>query len=105
MLGLTEADPLEGFSHRLSAMVRDGQLLRNRRGSYGVPSEMSLVAGRVLAHKDGFGFLTPDDGGGDLPEPNDGVGPVRAAPTPQGTLDGGRSCGPRARTAGSAFGP
>jgi ribonuclease R len=66
MLGLTEDDPLEGFGHRLSAMVRDGQLLRNRRGSYGVPSEMSLVAGRVLAHKDGFGFLTPDDGGGDL---------------------------------------
>lgn len=65
-LGLTEDDPLEGFSHRLSAMVRDGQLLRNRRGSYGVPSEMSLVAGRVLAHKDGFGFLTPDDGDGDL---------------------------------------
>ena len=65
-LGLGEDDPLEGFSHRLSAMVRDGQLVKNRRGGYGVPREMHLVTGRVLAHKDGFGFLTPDDGGNDL---------------------------------------
>ncbi|MCK5769628.1 ribonuclease R [Algiphilus sp.] len=66
LLGIGADDPVEGFGHRLSAMVRDGQLVRNRRGGYGVPAEMSLVAGRVLAHKDGFGFLTPDDGGGDL---------------------------------------
>jgi len=65
-LGMGEDDPLEGFSHRLSAMVRDGQLVKNRRGGYGVPREMHMVTGRVLAHKDGFGFLTPDDGGNDL---------------------------------------
>ena len=51
---------------RLQAMVRDGQLVRNRRNAYGLPAKMDLVPGRVSAHKDGFGFVIPDDGGTDL---------------------------------------
>jgi ribonuclease R len=47
-------------------MERDGQILFNRRGGYGLVSKMNLVRGRVIGHGDGFGFLVPDDGGDDL---------------------------------------
>ncbi len=54
------------FSRRLEAMLRDGQLVQNRKGAYGPVSEMSLIAGTVIGHRDGFGFLKRDDGGDDL---------------------------------------
>lgn len=54
------------FSRRLRAMERDGQLLKNRRGRYGLAQKMELIAGTITAHQDGFGFLIPDAGGQDL---------------------------------------
>ena len=59
-------DQEEGVSRRLSAMVRDGQLVRNRRGGYLPVDENHLIKGHVIAHADGFGFLVPDEGGDDL---------------------------------------
>ncbi|PCJ84622.1 MAG: ribonuclease R [Thiotrichaceae bacterium] len=59
-------DQEEGVSRRLSAMVRDGQLVRNRRGGYLPVDENHLIKGHVIAHADGFGFLVPDEGGNDL---------------------------------------
>jgi ribonuclease R len=65
-LGLSDDRDITALSHRLRAMVRDGQLICNRRGAYGPASHMDLVKGRVSGHKDGFGFLIPDAGGDDL---------------------------------------
>ena len=56
----------EGLRRRLKAMVRDGQLMSNRRGSYALVQQLELVPGRIQAHRDGFGFLIPDDGGADI---------------------------------------
>jgi len=56
----------ESLEFRLKAMVRDGQLIRNRRGGYCLVDSKELIAGRVQGHKDGFGFLIPDEGGEDL---------------------------------------
>ncbi len=50
----------------LRAMQRDGELLRNRAGEYGLTERMDLVRGRVIGHRDGYGFLVPDEGGPDL---------------------------------------
>jgi len=50
---------------RLAAMVRDGQILRNRRDEYVVLDRVALKSGRVVGHRDGFGFLIPDDASGD----------------------------------------
>ncbi|MBN2854609.1 MAG: ribonuclease R [Halothiobacillaceae bacterium] len=57
---------IEGLSRRLRAMERDGQLIRNRRGGYVPVTHAELVRGRVLGHRDGFGFLVPDEGGDDV---------------------------------------
>jgi ribonuclease R len=65
-LGVSGERDLEAFSRRLRAMERDGQLLRNRRDLYGLPNKMDMVAGRVVGHPDGFGFLIPDEAGEDL---------------------------------------
>ena len=47
----------ELFSHRLKAMIRAGQLMSNRQGQIGLSRKMDLVAGRVIAHPEGYGFL------------------------------------------------
>ncbi len=65
--GLAEDEQAQtGLSHRIGAMIRDGQLVENRRGALGLPKSMDLVPGRVIGHRDGFGFLKPDAGGEDI---------------------------------------
>jgi ribonuclease R len=59
-------DQEEGVSRRLHAMVRDGQLIKNRRGGFMPVDEQHFVRGHVIAHADGFGFLVPEEGGDDL---------------------------------------
>jgi len=65
-LAVESADSREILRRRLIAMIRDGQLVKNRRNAYGLPAKMDLVAGRISAHKDGYGFVMPDDGESDL---------------------------------------
>lgn len=65
-LALHDEVAREALQRRLRAMERDGQLIQNRRGGYGLISKMDLLPGRVLGHPDGFGFLVPDDGTADL---------------------------------------
>jgi ribonuclease R len=50
-----------GLERRLKAMLRDGQLVENRKGQFGIVSRMDLIPGKVQGHRDGFGFLIPDD--------------------------------------------
>lgn len=59
-------DQQEGVSRRLGAMVRDGQLVQNRRGGYLPVDEKQFIRGHVIAHAEGYGFLVPDEGGDDL---------------------------------------
>ena len=66
LLGLTAPDRFDALGKRLGAMVRDGQLLQNRRGGFAPAKQMDLVPGVVIANPDGFGFLRPDEGGDDL---------------------------------------
>ncbi|HET7061766.1 MAG TPA: ribonuclease R [Nitrosospira sp.] len=54
------------FDRRLSAMLREGQIIRNRKGDICVVEKLDLIKGRVQGHADGFGFLIPDDGSGDV---------------------------------------
>lgn len=65
-LNIRAADQIEALRRRLIAMERDGQLVRNRKGAYGLIDKMDLVKGRVQGHRDGFGFLIPLEGEGDI---------------------------------------
>ncbi len=66
VLELTGEPDLVALERRVGAMERDGQLVRNRKGLLCQVNKRELVAGRVIGHPDGFGFLKPDDGGDDL---------------------------------------
>ena len=64
--GLHTEDQLEALRRRLRAMARDGQLIYTRRGTYAPVDKLDLICGRISGHRDGFGFLVPDDGSDDL---------------------------------------
>lgn len=66
VLEIDNDDGREALRRRLRAMERDGQLLSTRKGAYGLLSKMDLVKGRVIGHRDGYGFVAPDDGSDDL---------------------------------------
>jgi len=66
ILGADDAGLMPGLERRLGAMEREGQVFKNRRGHYGLTTRLDMVCGRVIGHPDGFGFLVPDHGGGDL---------------------------------------
>lgn len=65
-LGAGSPAQQSAMNKRLRAMLRDGELIRNRREEYGLLDKMDLVAGRVIGHADGYGFFRPDQGGEDL---------------------------------------
>ncbi|NLC09248.1 MAG: VacB/RNase II family 3'-5' exoribonuclease, partial [Gammaproteobacteria bacterium] len=65
-LGLYTEEDIEAVRRRLRAMERDAQVVYTRRGAYAPVTKLDLIAGRVQGHRDGFGFLIPDAGGGDI---------------------------------------
>jgi ribonuclease R len=60
----TEAQAV--LSRRLNAMQRDGQIVSDDSGNFSLATETGFVAGRVSSHRDGFGFVIPDEPGEDL---------------------------------------
>jgi ribonuclease R len=66
LLNIRDEAGVEALRRRLNAMLRDGQLVRNRRNCYALADKFDLVQGRVIGHQDGFGFLVTDDEGDDV---------------------------------------
>ncbi len=65
-LQLRSDDDLEALRRRVGAMKRDGQLIQNRRRGLVPVDTEALIAGRISAHPDGFGFVIADDGDKDI---------------------------------------
>ncbi|WBA80993.1 ribonuclease R [Endozoicomonas sp. GU-1] len=65
-LGINDEEQQEALMFRLKAMIRDGQLLQNRKNAFALISKLNLIKGVVQGNKEGFGFLMPDGGGEDL---------------------------------------
>ncbi|MGR8919038.1 MAG: ribonuclease R [Gammaproteobacteria bacterium] len=65
-LGVSGKPALNALRRRLAAMSRDGQLVPVRGSRFGLAERMDLVAGHVISHRDGFGFVRPEAGGDDI---------------------------------------
>jgi ribonuclease R len=65
-LDIREPAEREALGKRLGAMARDGELLVNRADKYCLVDRLPVVVGTVSGHRDGFGFLVPDEEGDDL---------------------------------------
>ncbi len=65
-LHLDDETKQESLGFRLKAMLRDGQIMQDRRGRFCLLQKINLQRGTVQGHPDGFGFFMPDDGGDDM---------------------------------------
>ena len=63
---ISDVEIRRALGKRLKLMTQDGELIRNRRGSYGLLKKMDLYKGHVIGHPDGYGFVVPEEGGKDL---------------------------------------
>ncbi len=52
----------DGLTRRLAAMERDGQIKPDRKGRIQLANTANFIEGRVSCHRDGYGFLLPDEG-------------------------------------------
>lgn len=65
-LGLKRHRDRQALSKRLKAMTRDGQIIVNRRNEYCLMKRIPVITGTVIGHRDGFGFVRPDEGTDDI---------------------------------------
>jgi ribonuclease R len=65
-LEVEEDSKQEAVGFRLRAMLRDGQIMQDRRGRYCLLKRINLQRGTVQGHPDGFGFFIPDDDNEDM---------------------------------------
>ncbi|NMM38961.1 MAG: ribonuclease R [Glaciimonas sp.] len=61
-----KSDEIDGLIRRLKAMDRDGQIKPDQNGCYQLANQTSFILGRVSGHRDGYGFLIPEDGSADI---------------------------------------
>jgi len=65
-LSINGEEQIEALRRRLRAMERDGQLIFTRRQCYALPERLDLLKGKVIGHRDGFGFLRIEGSKDDL---------------------------------------
>lgn len=51
------------LKQNLRQLVRDGRVIRTKKGRYGPAPSMNLLQGVFEAHREGYGFLIPDEEG------------------------------------------
>jgi ribonuclease R len=66
ILMIHDAEREEAVRRRLMAMVRDGQAVQGSDGGFSAIDSREGIRGRVIGHRDGFGFVVPGDGSDDL---------------------------------------
>ena len=65
-MAITGEEQTEALRRRLRAMERDGQLVFTRRKCYALPERLDLLKGKVIGHRDGYGFLRIEGSKDDL---------------------------------------
>src|SRR6266446_5103899 len=59
LLGLSRSDRFQ-LSQLLKELAEEGRLIQLRGNRYALTREMPVVTGRLQGHRDGYGFVIPD---------------------------------------------
>lgn len=65
-LGIKGETEEEALGFRLKAMLRDGQIMQDRRGRFCLLGRINLKRGIIQGHPEGYGFFIPDEGEEDM---------------------------------------
>ncbi|MEI7818279.1 MAG: ribonuclease R, partial [Desulfuromonadales bacterium] len=50
----------------LDDLIEEGDVTRIKGNNYSLPGKTRTIRGRISVHRDGYGFVTPEDGGEDI---------------------------------------
>ncbi len=64
--GIDDENGKIALKRRLRAMEQSGQLFFNKFKQYVIPAKRDVITGKVIGHRDGYGFFAPDNGGKDF---------------------------------------
>ena len=56
-----DSDDRRSLQRYLDELDEEGVIHRVKRGRYALPERESMVSGVLFCHRDGYGFLIPDD--------------------------------------------
>lgn len=62
------------FRRTIRSMLRDGLVVKIKRGKIGLPDKANLVVGRLVSSRNGYGFVVPEDGSEDVYISGENVG-------------------------------
>lgn len=65
-LSVRKSSKIDALGYRLKAMLRDGQIMQDRRGRFCLFQKINLKRGTIQGHPEGFGFFIPEDGSDDM---------------------------------------
>jgi ribonuclease R len=54
------------FGEALEYLIERGDVIKTREMSYALPGKINIVTGRLSCHRDGYGFVSPEEGGDDV---------------------------------------
>ncbi len=63
--GVTK-DERAAFKNALNELIVSGEIIKTRENRYALPVKFDLVTGRLSCHRDGYGFVSPEEGGDDV---------------------------------------
>ncbi len=65
LFGVTKAERAR-FKSFMNKLVADGDLFILKGNRYAIPGDTSVITGKLSTHRDGYGFVAPDEGGEDI---------------------------------------
>lgn len=54
------------FKAFMDKLVAGGELFKMKGNRYAIPGETSVIIGKLTTHRDGYGFVAPEEGGEDI---------------------------------------
>ena len=66
MLSVPQEDR-EKFESLINELIAEGRVFETKKGKLASPKDLQMATGTFIGHARGFGFVTPDAGGEDIP--------------------------------------